>query len=107
MPCAKRTRADHDSDQRVSKSASSREGGVMLKEFRDFLLRGNIVELAVAFVMGLSVAAGVHSLGDDLIMPVIPIIIREPDFRDPTVTHNQSKVPYGPLITDVIPVVAL
>ena len=46
----------------------------MLREFRDFLLRGNIVELAVAFVMGLAFAAVVNSLVNDLIMPVIAMI---------------------------------
>ena len=54
----------------------------MLKEFRDFLLRGNILELAVAFVMGLAFAAVVNSLVNDLIMPVIAMIIGKPDFSN-------------------------
>ena len=56
----------------------------MLKEFRDFLFRGNIVELAVAFVMGLAFAAVVNSLVNDLVMPVIAAIIGKPDFSDLT-----------------------
>ena len=43
----------------------------MIQEFRDFLFRGNIIELAVAFVMGVAFAAVVNSLVDNLVMPVI------------------------------------
>ena len=43
----------------------------MVKEFRDFLMRGNVVELAVALVMGLAFAALVTSFVDDLIMPIV------------------------------------
>jgi large conductance mechanosensitive channel len=46
----------------------------MLKEFRDFLLRGNLVTLAVAFVMGVAFAAVVTSFVNDLVMPVIAMI---------------------------------
>jgi large conductance mechanosensitive channel len=74
----------------------------MLKEFRDFLLRGNIVELAVAFVMGLAFAAVVNSLVNDLIMPVIAMIIGKPDFSGLTFTINDAKFRYGAFITNLI-----
>ena len=54
----------------------------MLKEFRDFLMRGNLVELAVAFVIGLAFAALVTSFVDDLVMPIVAMIIGKPDFSD-------------------------
>jgi large conductance mechanosensitive channel len=79
----------------------------MLKEFRDFLLRGNIVELAVAFVMGLAFAAVVNSLVNDLIMPVIAMIIGKPDFSDLTFTINDAKFRYGAFITNVIQFIAI
>jgi large conductance mechanosensitive channel len=79
----------------------------MLKEFRDFLFRGNIVELAVAFVMGLAFAAVVNSLVNNLLMPVIAMIIGKPDFRDLTFTVNDSVFHYGSFITDVIQFVAI
>ena len=50
----------------------------MLREFKDFLMRGNIVELAVAFVIGVAFAAVVNSLVNDLIMPIIAMIIGKP-----------------------------
>jgi large conductance mechanosensitive channel len=79
----------------------------MLKEFRDFLLRGNIVELAVAFVLGVAFAAVVNSFVDNLVMPVIAMIIGKPDFSDLTFTINDAVFRYGAFITDVISFVAI
>ena len=79
----------------------------MLKEFRDFLLRGNILELAVAFVMGLAFAAVVNSLVNDLIMPVIAMIIGKPDFSGLTFTINDAKFRYGAFITHLIQFTAI
>jgi len=79
----------------------------MLKEFRDFLFRGNLVELAVAVVMGLAFAAVVNSLVNDLIMPVIAMIIGKPDFSNLTFTINDAKFRYGAFITNAIQFVAI
>jgi large conductance mechanosensitive channel len=79
----------------------------MLKEFRDFLLRGNIVELAIAFVMGVAFAAVVNSLVDNLVMPIIAMIIGKPNFNDLTFTINDAVFRYGAFITDVISFVAI
>jgi large conductance mechanosensitive channel len=79
----------------------------MLREFRDFLLRGNIVELAVAFVIGLAFAAVVNSLVNDLIMPVVAMIIGKPNFSDLTFTINKAVFRYGAFITVVIQFVAI
>ena len=79
----------------------------MLREFRDFLFRGNIVELAVAFVMGLAFAAVVNSLVSNLLMPLVAMIIGKPDFRDLTFTINDAVFRYGSFLTDVIQFVAI
>jgi large conductance mechanosensitive channel len=79
----------------------------MVREFRDFVLRGNIVELAVAFVMGLAFAAVVNSLVNDLVMPVIAMIFGKPDFSDLTFTINDSVYRYGSFITAVIQFLAI
>ena len=78
----------------------------MLKEFKDFLLRGNLVELAVALVMGLAFAALISSLMDDLIMPVIAMIIGKPDFSGLTFTINDAVFRYGAFVTALITFVA-
>jgi large conductance mechanosensitive channel len=74
----------------------------MLREFRDFLLRGNIVELAVAFVIGVAFAAVVNSLVSDLIMPIIAMIFGKQDFSDLTFTINDAVFRYGAFITALI-----
>jgi large conductance mechanosensitive channel len=79
----------------------------VLGEFRDFLFRGNIVELAVAFVIGLAFAALVNSLVSNLLMPVIAMIIGRPDFSDLTFTINDAVYRYGAFITDLIQFVAI
>ena len=79
----------------------------MLEELKNFLFRGNIVELAVAFVMGVAFAAVITSLVDNLIMPVIAMIIGKPDFSDLTFTINDAVFRYGAFITSVIQFVAI
>jgi large conductance mechanosensitive channel len=79
----------------------------MLKEFRDFLFRGNIIELAVAFVLGVAFGALINSFVDNLLMPIVGMIIGKPDFRDLTFTINDSVFRYGSFLTDLIAFVAV
>jgi large conductance mechanosensitive channel len=79
----------------------------MLREFRDFLLRGNIVELAVAFVVGVAFGALITSFVDNLLMPVVAMIVGKPDFRDLTFTINDAVFRYGAFLTDLIAFVAV
>ena len=79
----------------------------MIKEFKDFLFRGNIVELAVAFVMGVAFATVVSSLVNNLVMPIVAAIVGKPDFRGLTFTIHHSVFRYGAFITDLIQFVAI
>jgi large conductance mechanosensitive channel len=79
----------------------------VLQEFKDFLFRGNIVELAVAFVLGVAFAAVINSLVENLLMPVIAMIVGKPDFSDLTFTVNDAVYRYGAFITDVIQFLAI
>ena len=79
----------------------------MLREFRDFLFRDNIVELAVAFVIGVAFGAVINSFVDNLLMPVIAMIFGKPDFRDLTFTINDAVFRYGAFLTDVISLLAI
>jgi large conductance mechanosensitive channel len=74
----------------------------MIEEFRDFLRRGNLVELAVAFVIGLAFAALVTAFVDGLIMPIVAMLIGKPDFNDLTFTINDAVFRYGAFITAAI-----
>ena len=78
-----------------------------LKEFRDFLLRGNLITLAIAFVMGVAFAALVNSFVTNLVMPIIAAIVGKPNFNDLTFTINKSVFTYGNFITDLIAFVAI
>jgi large conductance mechanosensitive channel len=73
----------------------------VLKELRDFLMRGNLVELAVAVVLGIAFGAVVKSLVDNLITPIIGMI-GGVDFKNETFTINDSVFRYGQFINDVI-----
>jgi large conductance mechanosensitive channel len=79
----------------------------VLTEFKDFILRGNIVELAVAFVIGLAFAAVVNSLVQNLLLPIVAMIIGQPDFSGLTFTINDAVFRYGAFITDAIQFVAI
>ena len=74
----------------------------MIKEFRDFLMKGNIIDLAVAFIAGVAFTAVVTSLVNDVIMQFIAAIVGEPDFSALTVTINDSEIRYGSFLTVLI-----
>ncbi len=67
----------------------------MLKEFRDFVLRGNVVELAVAVVIGAAFGAVVTSFVASFITPLIAAIGGKPDFSSLAFTINGSRFTYG------------
>ena len=71
----------------------------MIREFKDFALRGNLLELAVAFVMGVAFAAVVSSFVDDIVMNVIAAIVGEPDFDDLTFKIGDGVIRYGSFLT--------
>jgi large conductance mechanosensitive channel len=74
----------------------------MLRDFKDFLFRGNLIELAVAVVIGLAFAAVVTALVEDLITPLIAAIFGQPDFSVLTFTINDSVFRYGDFLNALI-----
>ena len=78
----------------------------MIKEFRDFLMRGNLVEVAVAFVMGLAFATLVGSFVSSFVIPTVDMIIGEQDLGGLTFTINDAAFTYGSFIVAVITFVA-
>jgi large conductance mechanosensitive channel len=74
----------------------------MIKEFRDFLLRGNVVDLAVAVVIGAAFAALVNSLVADVLTPIIGAIVGKPDFSNLNFTINGSEFNYGNFLNALI-----
>lgn len=74
----------------------------MLDEFKEFINKGNLVDMAVAFVMGTAFAALVKSFTDDVLMQIIAMIVGKPDFSNLTITINNSQIRYGAFINAVI-----
>lgn len=68
---------------------------VWLEDFKKFLIQGNLVTLAVAFVIGAAFAAVVKALVADLITPIIALIFGQPDFENLSFTINSSHFLYG------------
>lgn len=73
----------------------------MLREFRDFLLRGNVVELAVAVVIGAAFGAVVTSLTTDLLTPLLGLI-GVPDFSTLSLNVGSAAVMYGKFLNALI-----
>jgi large conductance mechanosensitive channel len=74
----------------------------MLKGFREFMFRGNVIDLAVAVVIGAAFGAVVTALVKDLITPLIAALVGKPDFSGLTFTVNNSKFLYGDFINAVV-----
>ena len=74
----------------------------MIKGFRDFLMRGNVVDLAVAVIIGAAFGAVVAAFATDFIGGIIGAIGGTPDFENAGVTVNDSKIVYGSTINALI-----
>lgn len=74
----------------------------MLKEFKQFLLRGNVVDLAVGVVIGTAFGAVVNALVSDFLTPLIGAIGKVSDFSDLVFTLNGSEFKYGHLLNTLI-----
>jgi large conductance mechanosensitive channel len=74
----------------------------MLKGFRNFILRGNVVDLAVAVVIGAAFTAIVNALVKDIINPLIAAIVKKPDFSAFVLTVHGGKILYGDFLNALI-----
>jgi large conductance mechanosensitive channel len=74
----------------------------MLKDFRQFILRGNLVDLAVAVVLGAAFGAVVTALVRDLVTPTIGALGGQPDFSSLDFTINGSRFFYGDFINALL-----
>jgi large conductance mechanosensitive channel len=77
-------------------------GGMGMKDFKEFLLRGNLVEMAVGIVIGLAFAAVITAFVGDLITPLIAAIGGKPNFGDLSFTINKSHFLYGAFLNALI-----
>ncbi len=78
-----------------------------MKDFREFLLRGNLVDMAVGIVIGIAFVAVVTALVADLVTPLIAAIGGKPDFSSLSFTINKSHFLYGAFINALITFVVI
>jgi large conductance mechanosensitive channel len=74
----------------------------MFKEFKAFIMKGNLVEIAVAFVIGLAFAAVVASFVKDIITPIIGAIFGQPDFSALKIDIGKSAITYGDFLNALL-----
>lgn len=74
----------------------------MIKEFKKFISKGNVVDLAVGVIIGSAFSKIVSSLVDDVLMPFIGIIIGGVDFSNLTLKIGAAKIKYGMFIQNII-----
>lgn len=74
----------------------------MLKGFKQFIMRGNVIDLAVAVVMGAAFGSVVTALVKDLLTPLIAAIFGKPDFSNLKITINSSTFGYGDFLNALV-----
>lgn len=74
----------------------------MLNGFKQFILRGNVVDLAVGVVIGASFGAVVTSLVSDILTPFIGAIVKSPDFSELSFVINESHFMYGKFLNTLL-----
>lgn len=74
----------------------------ILKEFKQFLLRGNVVDMAIGVVVGVAFGTVVTALVKNLLTPLISAVVKEPDFSSFSFTINGSQFMYGDFINALI-----
>ncbi len=74
----------------------------MIKEFKDFIMRGNVVDLAVAVIIGAAFTTVVNSLANDILLQIVAAIIGEPNFDTISLGINGTEIYYGKFITALV-----
>jgi large conductance mechanosensitive channel len=74
----------------------------MIQELKEFISKGNVVMLAVGFIMGVAFQGVVSSLVEHVIMPIVAIPFGEPNFDELTLTVNDSVILWGSFVTAAV-----
>jgi large conductance mechanosensitive channel len=74
----------------------------MIQEFKEFVSKGNVIMLAVGFIMGVAFQGVVTALVEHVIMPIVAIPFGEPNFDELTLTINDSVILWGSFVTAAV-----
>lgn len=89
-------------NKKVDKKEIITKGTKTLKEFKTFISKGNVVDLAVGVIIGSAFGKIVSSLVNDILMPIIGIIIGGIDFSNLTIQIKDATIKYGIFIQNII-----
>jgi large conductance mechanosensitive channel len=74
----------------------------VFEDFKKFILKGNLVTIAVAFVLGIAFAAVVTSFTDDIVMAIVGAIVGKPNFNSLTLEIGDGVIYYGRFLTALV-----
>ena len=74
----------------------------MIRDFKEFALKGNLLELAVAFILGVAFAAVVTSFIEDVLMNLVAAVVGKPDFSGLTFKLGDGVIRYGAFLTALV-----
>jgi large conductance mechanosensitive channel len=86
----------------IKKEEILKKGSSTLKEFKEFISKGNVLDMAVGVIIGSAFGKIVTSIVNDILMPLLGIIIGGLDFSGLTLTVGDAKIAYGTFIQNVI-----
>ena len=89
-------------DKKINSENLKKKGGKTLQEFKDFIAKGNVLDMAVGVIMGSAFGKIVTSVVDDLLMPLIGMVIGGVNFTNLHVTIKDATITYGNFIQNVI-----
>lgn len=102
LPCSGRVCYNGACAMAVEHAKSDWRRMAMWKEFKDFVNRGNVIDLAVAVIIGAAFGAIVKSLVDDIIMPIVGVILGGVDFASLSVQVGEATILYGSFIQAIV-----
>ena len=88
--------------EKINKDELKNKGGKFVNEFKDFIAKGNVLDLAVGVVIGSAFGKIVSSIVDDIIMPLVGIVIGGVDFSGLSAKIGDATITYGNFIQNVI-----
>ena len=87
---------------KIKKEELAKKGGKFVNEFKEFIAKGNIIDLAVGVVMGSAFGKIVTSVVSDILMPVIGMLVGGIDFSGLSVKVGEATITYGNFIQNII-----
>ena len=89
-------------EKKINPEELKKKGRKTIQEFKDFIAKGNVLDMAVGVIMGSAFGKIVTSVVDDLLMPLIGIVIGGVDFTNLSIKIKDATITYGNLIQNII-----